>query len=102
MCAKVLAVKAFLVPAALTSAAIVLWMLAITLSALLMCRPLPYSWGEGHGTCGHQVSSYAATGILNIITDLAVLLLPVPHLVRLEMALYKKWTLICTFTVGLL
>lgn len=81
---------------------IVLWMTAITLSSVLICRPLPYTWGEGTGSCGDQVTSYLITGVLNIVTDALVLLLPVPYFLRLEMALYKKVVLICTFAAGIL
>lgn len=88
--------------ARITALVVIGWMIGITLSSVLICKPFPYTWGEGTGTCGDQVSSYLATGILNIVTDVAVLLLPLPYFVRLEMALYKKVVLICTFTAGLL
>lgn len=61
-----------------------------------MWTPVP----QGH--CGDQVTSYTVTGSINIVTDLLVLCLPLPYLLRLNMALYKKLVLTATFTVGLL
>ena len=42
------------------------------------------------------------TGVFNIITDLLILLLPMPYLYSLELALYKKLALMATFGIGLL
>lgn len=36
-------------------------------------------------------------GALNIATDVIVLALPMPYLIRLEMTMYKKVTLMITF-----
>lgn len=100
--ASIFEMRAFVLMARATGVAIVSWMVAITLSSVLICRPFPYTWGEGTGICGDQVTSYLITGVLNIVTDLIVLLLPLPYFVRLEMAFFKKAVLICTFTAGIL
>lgn len=73
------------------------------LAAFLVCQPLPYYWDttiQG-GHCGNEFLSYILTGSINIATDVMVLVLPIPSLVRLEMALYKKLVLIGTFACGL-
>ncbi|KAL2016998.1 hypothetical protein VTK56DRAFT_2679 [Thermocarpiscus australiensis] len=59
--------------------------------------------GSNHpgGHCGNQVLSYQVTGALNLVTDLIVLVLPMPYLYGLNMALYKKLVLMATFAVGL-
>jgi len=100
--AKILPARSFRIMARVVGGVIIIWLTAITLSSVLICRPFPYTWGEGTGSCGNQVLSYLITGILNIVTDVLVLLLPVPYFLRLEMALYKKVVLICTFTAGVL
>ncbi|CAN8105627.1 unnamed protein product [Discula destructiva] len=77
--------------------------LGTILAAFLVCQPLPYYWDttvEG-GHCGNEFLSYILTGSINITTDVMVLLLPIPSLLRLEMALYKKVVLIATFACGL-
>lgn len=77
--------------------------LGTILVAFLVCQPLPYYWDttiQG-GHCGNEFLSYILTGSINIATDVMVLVLPIPSLMRLEMALYKKLILIGTFACGL-
>jgi hypothetical protein len=40
------------------------------------------------------------TGVINLVTDVAVLVTPMPSLYRLQMAKYKKVTLITVFGLG--
>lgn len=73
------------------------------LSAFLVCQPLPCYWDttvEG-GHCGDQFLSYILTGSINIATDVMTLLLPIPSLVRIEMSLSRKLTLVATFACSL-
>lgn len=77
--------------------------LGTILVAFLVCQPLPYYWDtslEG-GRCGNEFLSYILTGSINIATDVMVLILPIPSLLRLEMALYKRVILVGTFACGL-
>lgn len=77
--------------------------LGTILAAFLVCQPLPYYWDttiEG-GHCGNQFLSFILTGSINIATDITVLVLPIPSLLRLEMAHHKKLILIATFACGL-
>ncbi|KAI1335083.1 hypothetical protein F5Y15DRAFT_399511 [Xylariaceae sp. FL0016] len=85
-----------------TGAIIVCWSLSTILSALLICQPVSDLWAtvpKGH--CGDHILSYTITGSINIVTDVVVLVLPLPYLLRLNMALYKKLVLTGTFAVGL-
>lgn len=76
--------------------------LGTILAAFLVCQPLPYYWDTAiQGHCGNEFLSYILTGSINIATDVMVLVLPIPSLVRLEMTLYKKLILIGTFACGL-
>lgn len=78
-------------------------MLAVILGSLSICQPLAYNWDttlDGH--CGNSVTLWICTGVLNIVTDLVVLLLPMPYLYSLTMASYKKAVLMVTFGLGLL
>lgn len=71
--------------------------------SLLICRPTAFNWDPTTpgGHCGDSVTLWLCTGVLNIITDLVVLLLPMPYLYSLEMALYKRTVLMVTFGLGL-
>ncbi|KAL4803356.1 hypothetical protein BDV18DRAFT_162920 [Aspergillus unguis] len=86
-----------------TMSVIVAWAIATILAGCLICRPFAYNWDktiEG-GSCGDQVASFTATGVINLVTDVIVLVLPMPSLSRLQMATYKKVTLITVFGLGL-
>lgn len=87
----------------ITGLACVGYTVGTILAAFLVCQPLPYYWDitlQG-GHCGNEFLSYLLTGSINIATDVLVLVLPIPSLVRLEMALYKKLILVGTFACGL-
>lgn len=55
---------------------------------------------DGH--CGNQSAVFAVYGITNVITDIIVLSMPIPSLLKLKMAFWKKCSLLATFAVGYL
>lgn len=95
--------KGFIIATKLAAVLVVLWALAATLTALLICRPLAYYWDQTlDGSCSDMVLTYQIAGSLNIATDVIVLLLPLPYLFRLELALQTKLALVATFAIGFL
>lgn len=100
---KVFAVPAVMYTAWATMALISAWAIGTVLAGLLICRPIAMNWMEvPGGSCGNQVLSFTITGIINLITDVAVLALPMPYLYKLQLPLYKKVVLISVFSVGFL
>ncbi|EAW15034.1 putative integral membrane protein [Aspergillus clavatus NRRL 1] len=87
----------------MTIGVIVAWSIATILAGCLICRPLAFSWDSTipGGSCGNQVTSFTVTGVINLITDVAVLITPMPRLYRLQMARYTKVALIAVFGLGL-
>jgi hypothetical protein len=83
---------------------IFLWCSTVVLSAFLLCRPFAFNWDPTipNGHCGNRVLSYIMTGVLNIITDLAVLCLPMPVIWGLQMRTASKIGLIAVFATGFL
>jgi hypothetical protein len=83
---------------------IVAWTVATILAGSLICRPFAFNWDKTiiGGRCGDQVTSFTVTGIINLITDVMVLLLPMQPLYQLQMATYKKVTLVSVFGLGIL
>lgn len=86
-----------------TIAVIAAWAIATILAGCLICRPFAFNWDPTipGGYCGNQVSSFTATGVINLVTDVVVLITPMPSLYRLQMAMYKKVTLMTVFGLGL-
>lgn len=74
------------------------------LSTMLLCHPFAFNWDLDipGGYCGSQSLVFAVFGILNLVTDVVVLLLPIKSLLALRLPLWKKASLIATFSVGFL
>lgn len=87
-----------------TMVIIVAWTIATILAGCLICRPFAYNWDKSipGGSCGDQVTSFTITGVINLVTDVIVLLLPMRPLYQLQMATYKRVTLVAVFGLGTL
>ncbi|KAK6219176.1 hypothetical protein LQW54_002425 [Pestalotiopsis sp. IQ-011] len=85
-----------------TQAIVVMWALATVLVTLFLCKPIAFNWDTtiAGGKCGNTLASWKSTGIVNIVTDVIILLLPVPSLCKVQMVLYKKLVIIAMFTLG--
>ncbi|KAF2773319.1 hypothetical protein EJ03DRAFT_364444, partial [Teratosphaeria nubilosa] len=68
--------------------------IAFTFVNLFECEPISYTWSQWdlqhEGRCIHVVAYMYATVTLNIILDGAVVVLPIPKLISLDMPLGKK------------
>ena len=65
-------------------------------------KPIAKAWDPliTTGSCVNTDALYLWNGILNIVTDIAVLALPIPMLVHLQMPGKQKIGLVAMFTVG--
>jgi hypothetical protein len=52
------------------------------------------------GHCGNRNAMWIVIGALNVVTDIMVLVLPMPHLWGLQIPLKKKIALIIIFSIG--
>ncbi|KAI1838614.1 hypothetical protein DTO013E5_515 [Penicillium roqueforti] len=86
----------------ITMGVIVAWTIGTILAGCLICRPFAFNWDQTipGGSCGNQVTSFTVTGVINLITDIVVLVTPMPLLYKLQMARYKKVTFITIFGLG--
>jgi hypothetical protein len=74
----------------------------IVFSLLAACTPFAKNVDVTirEGQCLNKTALYIATGVLNIITDIMVLSLPIPMVLRLQMVKSRKVMLILLFSVG--
>lgn len=80
---------------------VVAYTLGIIFSLIFPCHPISSNWDVTlPGTCINKVGTYLATAVINIATDVALLLLPVPVLARLQIPRLEKAALIAMFGVG--
>ncbi|KAK8069630.1 hypothetical protein PG994_006246 [Apiospora phragmitis] len=100
---RICTLRFFAIVAWATSAVILLWVILVVVGSLAICQPVAFNRDQTitGGHCGDPVKLWLSHGILNIVTDLVVLLLPMPVLYRLQMVLYKKVVLMLTFGMGL-
>ena len=81
---------------------VVAYNIALMLSLIFACRPIAKNWDATitTGSCINRPAVYLANGILNIITDFAILILPLPMIRNLQMPFRQKVLLVIFFSVG--
>jgi len=71
--------------------------------AFVICVPLEYLWNRklpGGGHCIDANAWYRWASLMNIITDLIMLVLPIPLLMELQTSKKTKLGLLFTFSLG--
>jgi len=85
---------------------VVAYWLGSMLATFLLCTPLEANWNPllAKKYCpDHKHSTaFVATGIFNMITDLIIILLPIPFIRKLQMTRGAKIGLVAIFAIGLL
>lgn len=80
---------------------VVAYTLGIMFSLIFPCKPIASNWDTTiSGECINKTGIYIATAVINIATDLALLILPIPILARLQIPGLEKAALIAMFGVG--
>lgn len=75
--------------------------LSILITVLTLCRSLAYRWDPTiPGHCGDRMAFYRYASIPNILSDVAILLLPLSPLYKLRMSGRKKAGVFLTFVTG--
>jgi hypothetical protein len=80
-----------------------LWALSVVITDLVQCVPLAYLWNpEGHpgGHCFNVTEYWKWLSLPNILTDVAILLLPFPFVWKTQLPTRIKVGLAITFCTG--
>lgn len=84
-------------------AVVVAFYIAISVSKILQCLPREKIWNPATpGTCVNLSVLLDTSGIFNIVSDVAILLVPVKGLWSLQLSLKKKVGIYAAFTVGIM
>ncbi|KAJ5613820.1 hypothetical protein N7528_007474 [Penicillium herquei] len=95
--------RSFRIQVAITMTIVWMWSASVILETFLLCRPLKYNWDTSiSGVCGDRNAAYVVAGTMNLITDLMVMALPMPHIWKLQLGTAKKVALCGVFSIGLL
>ena len=71
--------------------------------ALAICRPLKKNWDkQAEGSCGDLTSAFVAVAVIDVVADLAIMLLPVPVVWQLQVPRSSKIALTGIFGLGIL
>ncbi|KAJ5888159.1 hypothetical protein N7495_008200 [Penicillium taxi] len=80
---------------------VILWVICITFLFIFICVPVQKLWSPDlPGHCINQVSTWIANAISTIATDLAILLLPLPQVWKLQLRLSEKLAVSFAFSLG--
>ncbi|KAJ5116245.1 hypothetical protein N7456_000593 [Penicillium angulare] len=95
--------NSFRIQVAITMTIVWVWSASVILETFLLCRPLKYNWDTSiSGVCGNRNATYVVAGTMNLITDLMIMALPMPHILKLQLGTAKKIALCSVFSIGLL
>jgi uncharacterized membrane protein len=83
----------------------VFWVVIFT-TTIWQCTPISYVWTGWTGeTKGHCINVSILTWVVSLVTillDIAVIILPIPQLLKLSLSRRKKVQIVSMFCVGLL
>jgi hypothetical protein len=76
--------------------------IALMLPLIFACKPFMKTWDVSiiEGSCIDRTPVFMATAVMNMVTDILLLVLPIPMVLRLQMPRSQKIGLFCAFGVG--
>ncbi|KAJ5123650.1 hypothetical protein N7448_009747 [Penicillium atrosanguineum] len=80
---------------------VILWVICITFLFIFICVPVQKIWNpQIPGRCINQVSTWIANAVSTITTDVAILLLPLPQVWKLQLRTSEKLAVSIAFSLG--
>ncbi|KAL8711335.1 MAG: hypothetical protein Q9220_004232 [cf. Caloplaca sp. 1 TL-2023] len=77
------------------------WGIQQILASLFLCHPISFNWdGSIQGRCGNVAANCLAGAGINTLTDIIILILPMPIIWRLHVPLRQKFILSFIFGFG--
>lgn len=83
-------------------AVVIGYSIALILVLIFACNPIERAWDGTitEGFCINRNAVYVATAVVNIVTDLAIIAIPIPMVINLKMPLQQKIGLAFMFAIG--
>lgn len=78
------------------------WVASGVITVSVICQPFAFKWDKTipNGHCGDLFATYTYVSIPNILTDLAIAILPISTLYHLQMSRMRKIGVSLTFLAG--
>lgn len=88
----------------ITFATIVMYSLAAIFALVFACTPMQKNWDitVKEGQCIDKGAIYVATASVNAATNLVLLVLPIPIVLKMKFPKLEKFALVCAFVIGFL
>lgn len=98
---RIFPVKGFRMAVYIIGGIVVSWWLAIVLVCIFQCDPIPKAWLPWiPGTCINLKASFIGNAVPNILTDVAILALPITQVWSLHGTVARKLSLCGAFLLG--
>ncbi|KAH7124667.1 hypothetical protein EDB81DRAFT_699079 [Dactylonectria macrodidyma] len=93
--------RGFKIAAAIIAALVVAWWIAIVAVCIFQCNPISKAWLPWiGGTCIDLKGSFIGNAIPNIVTDVAILCMPIRQVWKLHVTLAQRLSLCFMFLLG--
>lgn len=93
--------RGFRIAAGIIGATIVSWWIAIVLVCVFQCKPISKAWLPWNdGVCINLKASFIGNAIPNILTDVAILCMPVQQVLKLQTNAIQKLMVLFMFGLG--
>ncbi|PMD60015.1 uncharacterized protein K444DRAFT_589731 [Hyaloscypha bicolor E] len=85
-----------------TAAVVVAYTVGSVCATIWQCKPIPKTWNKSlPGTCIQIGDVWYSTSVMAIVTDIAIIILPVYQIRRLQLPLLQKIGLCLLFSLGI-
>lgn len=78
---------------------VIMYNLALIIFDFLQCIPLSTLW-TGQGVCTPTTAAYVSLAVINVITDIMILVLPIKYVLGLQLRRDKKIQILIAFGLG--
>jgi hypothetical protein len=93
--------KGFRYSSIVVAAIVVGWMISVTIVQIFTCNPVAGAWLQTiTKKCINQNAFYYGNAISNLITDVILLVMPLPMIWKLNMSMRKKINVSLLFILG--
>lgn len=99
---RIFTMRPYRIAVYITGGTIILNCIGGMIAHSILCAPFTFSWERTTpgGICGNNVAAYLWFSVLNVVTDVVMLVLPMPALYKLRVELAVKIGLFFTFICG--
>jgi len=98
---RIFAMKKFQITSWIIMAAVIIYTVWAVFSSIFACVPVRAFWTLNvHAKCINQKAMWFTNAAINIITDFAIILLPMPVVRSLQMGKRQKQVLLLIFGIG--